>query len=222
VRALDNAGNTGVWSSAVTVYVENTVPAVPTVFRVNGSGVTPQYGNGAGIFALSWTASAGDGLGSGVAKYRVYNGGVLLQDNIGGTAVSLSLALGTYNFTMRTVDYAGNESGDSNQVQVIIENTPPTDIAFTVENYSIPNGEFTWDASIDGSGIKGYYVELEISFDGGVSWVGWIAQPFQPGVSFSYDMTAYAVGTQIRIRVRAEDNAGNFSGWVTSAVVTKP
>ena len=124
VRAVDNSGNNSLWSSAVSVFVENDAPTNPTNFKINGSGTTPQYGSSAGTFALSWDSST-DSTGSGVEKYRIYNGGTLVQDNITGNNYSLSLTLGTRNLSVRAVDRAGNESVDSDIIHLILENTLP-------------------------------------------------------------------------------------------------
>jgi len=206
VRAVDQSGNIGSWTSAVTVYVENTVPADPTVFRVNNS-AGPLYFNTAATVGLSWTAPA-DGTGSGVKEYRIYNGGVLLSGSIPGTTHSINLALGaSYSLTVRAVDNSGNESGNSNSVSVITENINPPDVggltvnggSGTVFVQATGSSDIAWTGVTDtgGSGLKQYHIKV------GSTLYTDTASPYS--FNFSTPNTTYPV------QIRAEDNAGNFS-----------
>ncbi len=74
---------------------------------------------------ISWPASTDN---VGVDIYRVYEGDKLLK-TVPGTSARLSLDIGTHNVYVQAVDAAGNVSGPSPQVQIVITADPIQDIA---------------------------------------------------------------------------------------------
>ncbi|NER13142.1 T9SS type A sorting domain-containing protein [Leptobacterium flavescens] len=72
---------------------------------------------------LSWTASTDN---VGVTEYDVYQGGAVIATVAGTTHQVTGLTANTaYTFTVRAKDAAGNESADSNAVNVTTQNSTP-------------------------------------------------------------------------------------------------
>ena len=104
VRAFDAAGNLSDASNTATATVADTVkPTTPSGLTATGS---------AGQVALSWQPST-DNLG--VTGYRIYRNGSQVGSVLGNlTAFThTGLAAGTYSYTVRAVDAAGNLSDAS-------------------------------------------------------------------------------------------------------------
>lgn len=116
--AYDYAGNASEPSSiTVTTLADNQAPTTPTLYA------TTQRSSSE--IAINWSASSDN---SDVAYYKLYNKGVLLKDSIPaheymGIAVQSNWMLckitglepnTTYEFSIKAVDLAGNQSGFSN------------------------------------------------------------------------------------------------------------
>jgi len=125
-----------------------------------------------------------------------------------------------YRYRVRATDSAGNNSGYTSIAQattLAADTTPPTDptgLTATAASYSAAN--LSWTGSTDaGSGVRGYYVE-RCAGSGCTTFaqVGGIIN------ATSYIDSALAASTFYRYRVRAQDNAGNFSNYSNIASVT--
>lgn len=102
-----NAGHAAVPANA-TFSIDVNAPTAPTTLVAKAS-----KGN---KVALSWTA-ASDGGGSGVASYRIFRNGV----QVGSTAATTytdAPGNGTWSYTVKAIDVAGNLSAASNTATI--------------------------------------------------------------------------------------------------------
>jgi len=117
VRAEDAAGNRSANAASISVVIDSTAPTAPVSLSA------PSPTTSAPV--LSWPASSD--RGSGVAGYRVLREGVAIATVSGTSFTDGSLtADGSYTYTVRAVDGAGNVS--------------PLSPAATV-SYSLPSGQ---------------------------------------------------------------------------------
>jgi hypothetical protein len=88
--------------------IDVTAPTAP-------SGLTAATSKGSKV-ALSWTASS-DGSGSGVASYRIFRNGVQVATKA-ATTYTDAPGNGTWSYTVKAVDVAGNVSAASNSASI--------------------------------------------------------------------------------------------------------
>jgi fibronectin type 3 domain-containing protein len=102
VTSVDAAGNESASSAPVAVSVDTTAPSVPaSLSAASPTTSAPQ---------LSWPAA--NDAGSGVAGYRVLREGVVIATVTATSYLDTSLtADGSYTYTVRAFDLAGNASG---------------------------------------------------------------------------------------------------------------
>ncbi len=194
VRAIDNAGNESLDSAPRSVLVDHIAPPPPN--DVAGPAVS-------NLPTMSWTntSDAGSG-GSGVAGYNVYRNGVKIgttvQPTYGDTAVSLD---DSYNYTVTSVDAAGNESGPSSVLTVLFDDTPPPQplsLAGATPSQSKP--QLTWQSG--GPDSLSGFAHYEVLRNGAV--VDTTGGP-------PWSDTALAANGVYTYTVRAVDVAGNRS-----------
>lgn len=119
VVAVDGAGNQSVHSAGTTVTVDITPPDAPT-------GLTAQAALTAQKPALSWALASDDPGGSGIVRYDVYRGAVLAGSSTGTTFTDTGLSTnGSYAYTVKAVDAAGNVGAASAAYTVTWDSTPP-------------------------------------------------------------------------------------------------
>ena len=125
VVAVDGAGNQSAHSAGTTVSVDVTPPDAPANLTAQAA-LTPSKPS------LSWQLSSDNG-GSGVAQYIVYRGGVQAGVSTGTTFVDTTVAAnGSYSYTVKAVDAAGNLSVASAPYTVTWDSTaPPVPISLT-------------------------------------------------------------------------------------------
>ncbi len=159
---------------------------------------------------LSWNASTDN---VGVTGYDVYQGGSNIMSVTGTTAQVTGLTANTsYSFNVRAKDAAGNQSGNSNTVNVTTQSASDTQAPTAPTNLSASNVtqttvDLSWNASTDNVGVTGYDV-----YQGGsniMSVTGTTAQ-----------VTGLTANTSYSFNVRAKDAAGNQSGNSNTANVT--
>lgn len=109
-RSSDAAGNVETTKSA-TVRIDKGAPSVPATISASAlSTVSAQ---------VTWQASS-DSV-SGVARYDVYRGGVIVGTATGTTFTDIGLTSGqTYVYTVRAVDAAGNASAQSGPASLVV------------------------------------------------------------------------------------------------------
>ena len=206
VVAHDGAGNNSLASNAKTVVYDVTLPGTPS----RASAPSPTSAKP----TLLWTTTTDSG-GSGVARYEVYRtppGGVA---TLAGTTVVGSFTdaavtqSGTYAYTVRAVDGAGNAGASSSSVNVTYDNTAPT--VPTALNGTTPTASppvLTWAASTDAlSGVDHYDV-----LRGGTKINS------SPLTTLTYTDTSPIAASQT-YAVRAVDAAGNMSVASSAKVI---
>lgn len=130
---------------------DTTAPTAPGNLTASLTGTTAN---------LSWAASTDN---VGVTGYRVTrNGSAVVGTVVGTTFANSGLAAGTYSYTVRAVDAAGNLSLASTSVSVTVPQPPATDVTAP----TVPTGLVTtvvgstvgvsWNLSTDDTAVAGY------------------------------------------------------------------
>jgi hypothetical protein len=116
IAARDAAGNSSDFSQTWSFTLDITPPGVPG---------TPTTTSPTNSLSQTWTWQAAQDPISGILQYiwRV------IENELGGTttqsSVTTNLNEGTWNFSIKAQDYAGNEGSESSG-QVLVDTTPPT------------------------------------------------------------------------------------------------
>jgi large repetitive protein len=203
VVAVDGAGNQSVHSASTTVAVDITPPSAPT-------GVTAQATLTASKPSLSWTLST-DGTGSGIVRYDVYRGAVLAGSSTGTTFIDTTVsANGSYAYTVKAVDAAGNQSVASDPITVTWDSTaPPVPINLTAVTPTSAAPALSWQSGGPASDFDHY----DLFRGGTLIWSGNATsytdnQPAPPALSGNLTYT-----------VKAVDALGNSSSASTPKTV---
>lgn len=239
VRVIDAAGNAGTTSSQVVTIDTTAPPATAAIVSYSDDvgTVTGSFGSGTRTDdtspvlngTLSSPAQAGE-------LVRIYAGATLVGTvalAAGDTSWTFSglsgLADGTYDYTARLVDTAGNESADSATFTLVVDAEPPAVILLTIDAVvtdtwfpsAIAPDEsadfITRDttlavggrAEIDPDGI------LQISSDGGATW----ATVTVTGGIWRYDDPVERT-SDVTYQLRVIDASGNVSPTTASRLVT--
>jgi hypothetical protein len=194
VRACNTAaacsGYTATQGNGASVYVDKIAPTPPasTFMSTNGG------------YILSWsggsTDTAGAGSGSGVGSWRVYRNGSNIatvaqpqQSFTDSPPTNVQLS-----YTVRSVDRAGNESGNSPAASLYIDTVPPT----TPGNFratSVTTGSVTlaWDASTDAFGISWYRIarsDTQTQMGNGNNSTSYVDNTVASGTTYTYQVFA--------------------------------
>ncbi len=194
VLARDAAGNQSFSSNPVQVVVpsvgDTTPPSTPTNLVGTPSGTQ---------VALSWTGSTDN---VGVTGYKVYRGGVEIASVTTTAYTNTGLTAGTYQYTVKAFDAAGNLSATSNTATAVVGGVADTTAPSKPTGMATSPGPgkitFSWNASTDNVGVTGYEI---------------IRNSVQIGTSLtnSYVDTTVAINVVYTYKVRAYDAAGNRS-----------
>jgi fibronectin type 3 domain-containing protein len=204
IRASDAAGNQSVPSvPVIATTLDSVPPSAPTALTaalVTGPAAS-----------LAWTASTDN---VGVTGYVVFRNGVQVG-SVGPSPTSYSDPLpgaGTFTYTVKATDAAGNISAASNQRSVSIADvtppTAPTDLA--ANPFAATEIDLGWTASTDDVGVTSYLVYR------GTSQIATVTA----GTGYK-DMSA-APNTTYSYTVKAADAAGNLSDPSVAASATTP
>ena len=124
-RATDAAGNQGAASTAFHVTIDTSAPGAPSITAIAGdSGTAGDHVTNDQTLTLSGTAEAGNTV-------EIFRDGVSIGTTVAGVGGDWSLADvnlladGTYQFTARATDAAGNQGAASAAFQVTIDTTAP-------------------------------------------------------------------------------------------------
>lgn len=240
-RARDNAGNWGAWNDEMYIQtivpdVDSTPPSVVPNFSatINGAaidGLTVTSANP--TIVLDWDHASD---ASGIAGYE------LVLDHVNGTgwvqnpfvdhpqqAYTMSTSglvdSGQYRLQIRARDNADNwgdfvEAGTFT-VDIPIDTTAPSlvsNLAATIEGQNIagldvsdpdPRIEISWNHATDASGIAQYRVVLQQIGAGNVM----LEHTAYPDRNHILVASGLEVGKSYRVRVRAQDNAGNWGSF---------
>lgn len=196
VSAVNGLGFESLPSEPVQVAVGDVVAPEPVQLDATVSGSDVQ---------LSWSPS----VSSDVVRYDLYRDGeaiARISDPAALSYVDAGLLNGTYVYTIRAVDDAGNESADSSELSVLVDVALlPAPQAVTAE--SQPDGDvaLSWEAA-PGSAPSAYRLLRSTTLDGPYSAV-W------EGESTSYTDTQTVPGGMYYYVVVALDEAGNASEY---------
>ena len=217
VRAVDAAGNESASSSSVSVTMDSGPPSVPT--NVHAAANPTRLGP-----VISWNASTG----VPVAYQVLRNGSLIGTVNAPGTVFGDAsvTADGTYSYTVRAVDGAGNTSLDSASAKVVYDTTAPGAPAVTAVAGPV-NGAVTlsWPAVADaGSGVAGYQVRRSAaggpapaSLNDGTAICGTLG-----ATTLTCGDSGLTPGSSYRYAVFAIDGVGNVSGAGQTPAVLIP
>jgi fibronectin type 3 domain-containing protein len=202
VQAVDAAGNLSAPSNTASATVPDTTkPSAPANLTALG---------GTAKVDLSWQASSDD---VGVTGYRIFRGATQVG-SVDGTTTSYTesgLAAGSYTYTVRAVDAAGNLSDPSNSASATVSDTskPSAPGSLTAAG-GTAKVDLSWQASSDDVGVTGYRIFR------GATQVGSVG-----GTTTSYTESGLAAGSY-SYTVRAVDAAENLSDPSNSASATVP
>jgi chitodextrinase len=224
VRATDAAGNLSTYSNTsygvTTGTADTQAPSAP-------SGLTATASSSSQI-GLTWTASTDN---VGVTGYRIErcSGASCTSFAQVGTTSGASATTYTssgltastsYRFRVRATDAAGNLSGYSNIVSTTTsssaDTTPPSapaNLAATASSSSQIG--LSWTASTDNVGVTGYRIER----CSGASCTSFAQIGTTTGAT-NFSNSGLTASTTYRYRVRANDAAGNLSGYSNIASAT--
>uniref|UniRef100_UPI00372CFDA7 Ig-like domain-containing protein n=1 Tax=Kluyvera intermedia TaxID=61648 RepID=UPI00372CFDA7 len=185
VRVVDNAGNVGATDSQ-DVVIDLTAPAATTI---TVDAVTQDTGLSDSDFItsdnqISLKGTLGSALGSGDHAQISLDGGVTwINVSVSGLSWTYvdgrTLADGDYNYQLRVIDDAGNNSATASQVVTIDTTVPDASKVITIDSISDDTGlsssDFiTNDTSLTVNGSLGATLSdgeyAQISTDGGVTW----------------------------------------------------
>ena len=206
IVARDGAGNSSLASNAKTVVYDVTAPGTPTGLAApSPTNAKP---------TLLWTTTTDTG-GSGIARYEVYRTPPGGSPTLAGTTTVGSFtdasvtASGTYTYTVRAIDGAGNAGASSASASVTYDNTAPsTPSALNGTTPTASPPVLTWAASTDAlSGVDHYDV-----LRGGTKINS------SPLTGLTYTDTSPVAASQT-YSVRAVDAAGNMSTASTGKVI---
>lgn len=171
---------------------------------------------------LNWVASTDN---VGVVNYGIYdNGTFVIATNSNANSYSLSgLFTSTfYNLTVRALDAAGNESGDSNievfQTTINPDVTPPTaPTNLTASNITDTTVDIAWTESTDLVGVVSYNV-----YNSGVLLATFAADVTSRTVTGLTPDTAYSLtvrGVDLALNESSDSNIEGFTTAVASPSV---
>lgn len=183
----------------------------PTAPTLAASGTTQTTTN------LSWSGATDN---VAVTGYDVYRGTTLLGSTTSTTYAVTGLTASTpYTFTVRAKDAAGNNSVDSNTVNITTlapaaDTTAPTAPTLTASGTTQTTTNLSWSGATDNVGVTGYDVLRNGVVIGSTT------------TATTFAVTGLTASTTYTFNVRAKDAAGNVStnsntvSVTTSAVAT--
>ncbi len=186
VRAVDTSGNAGPDSAGVSLDVpDTTAPSAP-------SGLTGTLVGGQP--SLTWSA-ASDNVA--VTSYTVLRDGLPVATTSASTWAQTGAAAGTYSYSVRAIDAAGNVGPESAPVSVRIGDTTAPTAPGSVTGTLVSNRpRIAWTAASDNVGVTGYDV-----LRGGVV--------VATTTALTWTDTSAPQGRSSTYTVRARDAAGN-------------
>jgi fibronectin type 3 domain-containing protein len=218
VASIDAAANQSARSLAVQITVDSThpLPAASLAIAQSPTAAKP---------VLVWPGSASNDL----AGYNVYRGGTQINSALITTTSVTDSGLdadGSYVYTVRAVDKAGNESADSQGASVLYDTTAPgTPGASAVAAPSGGTATVNWTPASDaGSGVAGYQVRRSAA-DGGPPTTLAEGTPVcgsVPPSAMGCADSGLTQGASFRYSVFAIDAVGNVSPAGLAAAITIP
>lgn len=172
---------------------------------------------------LSWSKNAEPDL----AGYNIYRNSLKINSSVLSEASyrDSGLAEGSYIYTVKTIDFAGNESESSNAVTLKIDLTGPT------VRITSPRDGSVISNLVDVKGIaysQDDFKEYRVYIGQGSSPSSWNVirrspLPISFGALAQWDSIAYQDGAQFSIKLEGEDVSGNVSrDQITITVDNRP
>ena len=215
VRAKDNAGNWSTWSSSRTFRVDTTPPTVPTLLvPANGSSTGDQTPT------FDWTDSSDSGSGLSHYEVEIYDGDITWGDIATTVTAStftpgIDIPFDRIYWKIRAVDNVGNKSAWSTEFWFdLVDNVAPSvpSLASPADASQTANNSVAldWNDSTDsGTGVSNYEVQVDDSSS--------FTSPNYSATPSSSSATTSALSDGVYYwRVRAKDNANNWSAWSSS------
>lgn len=212
VAAYDAAGNVGALSPAATVTVPQPIgggggPGADVTPPSAPANVTAAAASASSV-TVAWSA-ASDNVG--VTRYDVFRNGLDVGTTTALTYTDAALTPGTYTYSVRAYDAAGNAGPASNGAAVTlaaVDSTPPSAPAWLqAQALHGPAVGLTWAAASDDVGVISYRVYRNGSL-------------LATTTSTSYTDTSVGGSTSYSYFVVAVDAAGNASGASPNVSVT--
>ncbi|OGY31518.1 MAG: hypothetical protein A3C02_00750 [Candidatus Andersenbacteria bacterium RIFCSPHIGHO2_02_FULL_45_11] len=212
--SVDAVGNTeAVVTEATQVRIDKSSPTIPGL----PSTLSPTK---LVLQTWAWADSVDNAVNSAasdISHYviRAVQGATTIADQTADATASYisSLTDGIWNFFVKAVDNAGNESAESVTGTVNVDTVNPV---ATINSIASPTNDttpsFTGTATDDNSGIQ----KVEYTTDGGSNWN--LASYNSGDDTYSFTTTTLAEGSYT-VSVKATDNAGNESTPVVSTQV---
>jgi hypothetical protein len=216
VKATDAAGNTSAASASLSVTIDTTVPAAPSIpdlLAASDSG-SSDTDNITGDTRPTFTGTAADGL-----TVKLFDGGI----EIGSAAVdhgtwtitsTSALAAGTRYITAMAVDTAGNAASSSALELQVVTTGPATSIAslhFSGDTGASNTDFITSTAAQTISGTLSAALaaneRVQVSLDGGASWTTASAATGSSDWSLAATLSAGTHTVVVRV-TDAVDNSG--------------
>ncbi|MDR2309719.1 MAG: Ig-like domain-containing protein [Brucellaceae bacterium] len=216
--ATDAAGNTGPASAGYTIVVDTRAPDVPQITHVVDD-VPGHTGNIGNRQTTNDNLPLIVGKGEKGTTIAVYDNGTYLgtttvdADGNWSYQVTRVLGDGTHKFTSTATDPAGNTTGASNTLEIIIDTVAPTapriDDAYDSElGRTMSSGTFTKDTTPTLRGTAEAYSIVEI-FDDVYGVIGTTTANGSGGWSFTPALGKELPDGVYNFKARATDLAGN-------------
>jgi hypothetical protein len=217
VVAIDALANASAASAGVSDWLDTSAPAASSALVAASPTASKP--------ALTWPAS----ISGDISGYNVYRSGVLLNGSqlVTGTGFTDTAASdGTYTYTVRAVDKAGNVSPDSIAATVVFDTAAPSAPAVAaVLGKTAGTAELTWGAAVDtGSGVASYQVRRSIANGAAPATAADgtpVCGPLAASVLACTD-SGLTPGASYRYSVFAVDGVGHVSVAGSSSAVEPP
>jgi subtilase family serine protease/flagellar hook assembly protein FlgD/squalene cyclase len=202
----DKAENIG--SAKIALVVDTTPPAAPA----NLDGVI----EASSTARIYWPA----GEEADIAGYRVYRDGVEISIDLVETIEyrDENLADGRYRYTIRAEDYAGWLSEPSNEIELLLDTTPPNTKIFSPRDGSVTSGIVELRGSANSpDDFREYRIYLDQ--DSGWQLLEQSPVPIVADTLYQLDTTNFAEGASYSLKLEAEDINGNVGEAVVNLTV---
>ena len=198
-------GNTAYIDSFSITPVSGADTQAPTAPSLSSTGQTDTTVN------LAWSGATDN---VGVIGYKIFMNGSYFSNTANvGTHQMQGLTPGTnYNFVVKALDAAGNESVDSNQISVTTNSGPdtqaPTAPSLSSTAHTDTTVDLSWSGATDNIGVTGYRIFKDGALETTLGNVG------------THQVTGLATSTAYSFTVTALDASGNESVASNAVLVT--
>ncbi len=224
VRAVDAAGNKSDWTPICHITYDSTAPSAPTngqphndILNTNNFWFTWDASTDITAVTYEFQSSMNSAQVDGVLTTGLWQSGTLPSNTIH----SVGAPDGTWYWQVRAKDASGNVSAWSPIWNVTLDTTKPAPVTITspttgdIFNTSTIRAE--WTPATDATGIANYEIEYVYVRNGNPTTDYRLVAGNR---TFRNQSLSGGVQGDFTIRVRAIDNAGNYSDWSESVTYT--